>query len=100
MTQPTEEPKEQDEPTIWYVDDELWARVQPLLVVNKARKKPGRPRRDDRRILDALIWLARTGAQWSQLPPSFPPKSTVNDRLVEWVTHGNLAAVWAVLLNE
>jgi len=100
MTQPTEEPKEKDEPTIWFVDDELWARVQPLLVVNKPRKKPGRPRKDDRAILEALIWLARTGAQWKELPSRYPPKSTVNDRLAEWVVHGNLAAVWAVLLIE
>ena len=94
------QPKTKDDPTIWAVDDELWERVQPLLVVDKPRKKPGRPRSDDRAILNALIWLARTGAQWSQLLPVFPPKSTVNDRLAEWVTHGNLAAIWAVLLIE
>jgi putative transposase len=94
------QPKTKDDPTIWVVDDELWGRMRPLLVVNKPRKKPGRPRSDDRAILNALIWLARTGAQWDQLPRVFPPKSTVNDRLAEWVTHGNLAAIWAVLLIE
>lgn len=93
-------PKAKDDPTIWVVDDELWGRVQPLLVIDKPRKKPGRPRSDDRAILEALIWLGRTGAQWSQLPAVFPPKSTVNDRLAEWVVHGNLAAIWAVLLIE
>jgi putative transposase len=102
MTKPSaaSQPKTKDDPTIWVVDDELWGRMRPLLVVNKPRKKPGRPRSDDRAILNALIWLARTGAQWDQLPGVFPPKSTVNDRLAEWVTHGNLAAIWAVLLIE
>jgi transposase len=89
-----------DLPVIWSIDDELWACIAPLLVVEKPRKKPGRPRSGDRAILDALIWLGRTGAQWKQLPRSFPPKSTVHDRLKEWVEHGNLEAVWAVLLNE
>lgn len=100
MTESSDASRSKDDPTIWVVDDELWARVQPLLVVVKPRKKPGRPRNDDRAILNALIWLARTGAQWRQLPPEFPPKSTVNDRLAEWVVHGNLAAIWAVLLIE
>ena len=102
MTKPSvaSQPKTKDDPTIWVVDDELWERMRPLLVVNKPRKKPGRPRSDDRAILNALIWLARTGAQWDRLPRVFPPKSTVNDRLAEWVVHGNLASIWAVLLIE
>lgn len=102
MTKPSaaSQLKTKDDPTIWVVDDELWERMRPLLVVNKPRKKPGRPRSDDRAILNALIWLARTGAQWERLPRVFPPKSTVNDRLAEWVVHGNLASIWAVLLIE
>ncbi len=44
-----------DDPTIWRVDDELWAELRPLLVVDKPRKRPGRPRQDDRPIFDALI---------------------------------------------
>ncbi len=79
-----------DAPTIWRVDDALWARLEPILRVDKPRKKPGRPRRDDRAIFDGLIWLARTGSQWSQLPPAFGPKSTVHARFSEWVTTGRL----------
>ena len=41
-------PNTSDDPTIWEVDDALWARRAPVLVNDKARKKPGRPRRDDR----------------------------------------------------
>ena len=91
---------EQDDPTIWRVDDELWALLAPILKRDKARKKLGRPRRDDRAIFDGLIWLARTGAQWSQLPREFGPKSTVHERFSEWVTSGALERAWAVLLQE
>ena len=94
------QPKRKDDPTIYSVDDALWERIQPLTVINKYRKKPGRPRQNDRAILNALIWLGRTGAQWDQLPECFPPKSTVHDRLSEWVAHGNLARIWALLLSE
>jgi transposase len=90
---------EQDDPTIWRVDDALWALLAPLLQSAKPRKKAGRPRRDDRAIFDGLIWLARTGAQWSQLPREFGPKSTVHERFSEWVATGALERAWAVLLQ-
>ncbi len=45
---PKEKPK--DDPTIWEVDDVLWAELSPLLVITKPRIKPGRPRTDDRAI--------------------------------------------------
>jgi len=89
-----------DDPTIWRVDDVLWAQLEPVLRVDKPRKKPGRPRRDDRAIFDGLIWLARTGSQWSQLPRQFGPKSTVHARFSEWVESGALERAWAVVLRE
>jgi transposase len=90
---------EHDDPTIWRVDDALWTLLEPILRVDKPRRKSGRPRRDDRAIFDGLIWLARTGAQWSQLPREFGPKSTVHERLSEWVATGTLERAWAALLR-
>lgn len=89
-----------DDPTIWRVDDALWALLAPILASTKPRTKPGRPRRDDRAIFDGLIWLARTGSQWAALPREFGPKSTVHERFTEWVTTGALERAWAVLLHE
>ena len=91
---------DKDDPTVWRVDDALWALLEPVLRVDKPRKKPGRPRRDDRAIFDGLIWLARTGSQWAQLPRAFGPKSTVHERFSEWVATGALERAWAVLLAE
>lgn len=90
---------DKDDPTIWRVDDELWALLAPILKSTKPRKKPGRPRREDRAICDGLIWLARTGSQWSQLPREFGPKSTVHERFTEWVETGALERAWAALLR-
>jgi transposase len=90
--------KPKDEPTIWRVDDALWAELQPLLVIDKPRQKPGRPRNDDRPIFDGLIWLARNGGQWATLPREFGAKSTVHDRFLEWVAHDCFAQAWARLL--
>jgi transposase len=89
-----------DDPTIWQVDDALWAKLEPILRCDKMRKKPGRPRRADRSIFDGLIWLARTGSHWAALPRVFGPKSTVHERFSEWVATDQLAQAWAVLLRE
>src|SRR5262245_24644293 len=91
---------EKDGPTIWRVDDARWAKLEPVLKSDRPRKKPGRPRRDDRLIFDGLIWLARTGSQWATLPREFGPKSTVHERFAEWVETGKLEQAWAVLLRE
>ena len=91
--------KPKDAPTIWRVDDALWAEPRPLLVVDKPRKKSGRPRNDDRPIFDGLIWIARSGGQWTALPREFGAKSTVNDRFLEWVACGCFEKAWARLLE-
>ncbi len=62
-----------DGPTIWRADDVLWARLAPLLVVVKPGKKPSRPRTDDRPLFEGVIWVLRTGAQWSACPVSSDP---------------------------
>ena len=89
-----------DQPTLWEVSDELWIRLAPLLVIDKPKKKSGRPARDARSIFNGLIWLARTGSQWSQLPRRYGPKSTVHERFCAWVEHECLRAAWQRLVEE
>ncbi len=87
-------------PTIWSIPDELWDEIKPLLKVDIPKKKPGRPRSDDRKILNGLIYLARTGCQWCALPREFGPKSTVYERFREWLSQGCLEKVWVFLLEK
>lgn len=89
-----------DQDTLWEVSDELWIRLAPVLVIDKPRKKSGRPTRDARSIFNGLIWLARTGSQWSQLPRRYGPKSTAHERFSAWVEHECLRAAWAIVLEE
>ena len=89
-----------DQATLWEVPDELWLRLAPILVIDKPRKKSGRPARDARSIFNGLIWLARTGSQWSRLPHQYGPKSTVHERFCAWVEHDCLRAAWTIVLEE
>lgn len=92
-------PKPKSDPTIWEVDGALWAEPEPVLRVDKPRKQPGWPRRDDRAVFAGLMGLARTGSQWKERPRRFGPKSTVPARCTEWAARGALERAWAVLLR-
>jgi len=46
--------------------DTQWARVEPLLPAPS--KKGGRPRKHDRSMVEAMLWMLRTGAPWRDLP--------------------------------
>src|SRR6516164_8534892 len=72
------------------VTDEQWALIEPLIPVYPG----GRPRTTDvRDVLDAILYLLRTGCQWRYLPKDFPPKSTVWRYFDEWRHHGTLEAI-------
>ena len=47
--------------------DEEWNRIVPLLPPENTGKQ-GRPRKDNRIILNGMVWLARSGAPWRDLP--------------------------------
>ena len=81
--------------------DKQWAVVEPLLPKKPGRTDGrGRPRRSDREILDGVLWVLRTGAQWDELPGRYPPKSTCHDRFQEWTRGGALANVLKALADD
>ncbi|HEY8284534.1 MAG TPA: transposase [Chloroflexota bacterium] len=88
------------EPNIRQVDDQLWARLAPFLRETSEPRGPGRPRRDDRAILEALVWLLRTGAQWRAMPAELGAPSTCYGRFQEWVSTDVFGRALAALLLE
>ncbi|SMB81849.1 Transposase DDE domain-containing protein [Deinococcus hopiensis KR-140] len=71
-----------------------------MLVINKPRKKSGRPAWDALPIFSGLIWLARTGRQWRQLARWYGPQSTVHERFCAWVEHDCFRTAWAMVPEE
>ena len=68
------------------LSDEEWGELQPLLP--KARRG-GRPRSTDpREVMNALLYLAKTGCQWRLLPHDFPPWKTVYHYFFIWSLDG------------
>jgi transposase len=66
--------------------DAQWAALQPLLPPQ--RPTTGRPNKDHRLILEAIIWLDRTGAPWRDLPSEYGPWKTVASRFYRWRRQG------------
>ena len=73
--------------------DHEWARLELLL---PRRSSIGRPPKDHRTILNALLWLLATGAPWRDLPERYGPWRTVATRYYRWLHLG----LWRRLMAE
>ncbi len=76
------------------LSDRVWNRLKPNLPGE--RGKVGRPAFDNRRFLDAVFWILRTGAPWRDLPPDYGDWKNTHRRFCRWRDLG----VWEKLLAE
>ena len=53
-----------------------------------AGKKNGRPRPDDRKVINGIFFVLRTGTPWRDLPERYGPYTTVYNRFNRWATRG------------
>jgi transposase len=72
--------------------DVEWLVIEPLL----PRKWRGVKRVDDRRVLNGLFWVLRSGAPWRDLPERYGPYTTVYNRFNRW----RKAGLWDRLMDE
>ena len=83
------------------MDDELWARIEPLLPAWPERSPGPRPV-DDRRCLQGILFVLYTGITWQQLPLElgFGSGQTCWRRLGRWQEAGVFEALHRILLAE
>lgn len=60
-------------------------------------QRRGRPRKDDRLVLEGILWIMRTGAPWRDLPPEFGRWKTIHWRLHHWTEIGVWKKIWDTL---
>ena len=82
------------------LSDEQWQKIKEHLPAPQKKPKGGRPTADDRRCFEGILWILWTGAQWSELPRRYGPKSTVHDRLQRWTMEGTLEKLWRAFLAQ
>lgn len=78
------------------LSDEEWAVIAPLLPKNVR----GPRRQDDRRVLNGVFFILRTGAPWRDLPERYGPRTTVYNRYVRWGERGVWKGIFDALAEE
>ncbi len=78
--------------------DDQWERIRPL-VPGGGKGKRG-PRTDNRRFINALLWMARSGGRWRDLPRPLGDSQTVKRRYYRWIEMGVLDALFGALARE
>jgi putative transposase len=67
------------------LDDRQWRKIEAFLA---SRRGPGRPPKDNRMFVEAVLWWRRTGVPWRDLPEEFGPWKTVFNRFDRWSKKG------------
>ena len=80
------------------LSDKQWARLEPLL---PQYSSAGRPWKDNRAVLEGILWVLKTGARWRDLPGDFGVSAaTCWRRLRQWEDEGIWLKVWRQFLAE
>ena len=78
--------------------DDQWERLKELVPGGRAGERG--PRCDNRRFVDALLWMARSGGRWRDLPPRFGDHQAVKRRYYRWIERGALDKFLEALTTE
>lgn len=78
------------------LSDEQWALIAPLL---PAQPKTGRRRKQDRKVINSMIYRLRTGVRYKDIPKSadYAAKSTTYYWLQRWTEEGVITSLWQAL---
>jgi putative transposase len=98
-SKPPSEPVHDDQ---WRIPDALWERIESLLPPRPPHRCGGHnPRVDDRRAMDAIFFVLRTGCQWNALNATgICSSSSAHRRFQEWTAAGVFVNLWAMGLQE
>ena len=78
--------------------DAQWARIEKLVVGKEGDK--GRHGEDNRLFVDAVLWIARTGAPWRDLPPEFGNWNSQFQRFRRWARKGVWESLFKALVES
>ena len=76
------------------ISDALWEQIMPLLPPELPKAKGRRPRMDDRKAMEAILYVLRTNCKWETIPRSMGASSTIRHRFQEWRESGLFQRMW------
>lgn len=86
----------------WRISDELWERIKIILPPPQPHPLGcHNPPSEPRKVMDAIFFILRTGAQWNSLSSfGFIPGSTAHEWFQRWLGDGVFHELWTMLLAE
>ena len=84
----------------YMISDDLWAALGPVVAAAKKNRRGPAPTLPDRQFFEALLYLARTGVPWRDLPAEFGNWDAVYNRFRRWVASGSLKALFEALTAD
>src|SRR5574337_470720 len=82
---------------VWLRDDQF-GRIEALLPGKVS--DPGRTAANNRLFVEAVLWIARTGSPWRDLPCEFGPCNSVYQRFARWSRQGLWHQLFAKLAED
>ncbi|WP_211184429.1 IS5 family transposase [Paenibacillus lemnae] len=79
--------------------DDQWDKMKDLLPAER-KAQGGRPAKDNRTMINAMLWIARSGAPWRDLPEYYGPWKSVYTRFRRWEKAGVFHQVLECLASE
>jgi len=80
------------------ITDSEWSLIEPHMTGQKGQW--GRIADDNRRFINAVFWILRTGAPWRDLPPEYGNWNSVAKRFRRWVENGMWEKILELLIDE
>jgi len=80
------------------LSDAHWLKLEPLLPGRKGSW--GGIAKDNRRFVNAVLWIIRTGAPWRDLPPDFGGWSNTHRRFIRWRDKGVWEKLFELLIDD
>ena len=80
------------------INDNVWALLKPHLPGQRGQW--GGIARDNRRFINAVFWVLRTGAPWRDLPPDYGKWGSVHQRFIRWRRKGVWEKLLEILIDE
>lgn len=80
------------------LSDYQWEQIKDFIPPKTS--KCGRPRRDPRELINAVVWVLRTGAPWRALPKEYGNHHTAYNNFVKWTKEGVMAKIFEEVAPE
>ena len=84
----------------WELIDEQWELLEPVLRSLRRKGNRGRLWHNTREVLNGVLWVLGTGAQWAEMPEKYPPYQTCHRRSQARVREGKLVEALRLLARH